>query len=29
MPQGLKGMDALAKWMDAKFVIPGTNTIFT
>jgi hypothetical protein len=28
MPQGLKGMDAFAKWVDAKFVIPGTNFRF-
>ncbi|HVF82458.1 MAG TPA: DUF4112 domain-containing protein [Flavisolibacter sp.] len=28
MPKGLKGMDAIARWMDTKFVIPGTDFRF-
>ncbi len=28
LPKGLKGMDVIAKWMDSKFVIPGTNFRF-
>jgi hypothetical protein len=28
LPQGLKGLDFLARWMDSKFVIPGINFRF-
>jgi hypothetical protein len=28
MPKGLKGMDTIARWMDTKFVIPGTDFRF-
>ncbi len=28
LPKGSKGMDVIAKWMDSKFVIPGTNFRF-
>ncbi|HEY0041757.1 MAG TPA: DUF4112 domain-containing protein [Flavisolibacter sp.] len=28
LPKGLKGMDFIARWMDTKFLIPGTNFRF-
>ena len=28
LPQGLKGIDYIARWMDAKFRVPGTNFRF-
>lgn len=28
LPQELKGMEALARWMDARFRVPGTNIRF-